>query len=79
MEERDNQLKLQLQLKDEYMEVELKRRDQILEEAIKKRDEEWKSIWEIRELELSVELRAREDDFLSNQLKRDSELLKIMK
>ena len=27
MEERDNQLKLQLQLKDEYMEAELKKRD----------------------------------------------------
>ena len=33
MEERDNQLKLQLQLINEYMEAELKRRDQKLEEA----------------------------------------------
>ena len=31
MEERDNHLKLQLQLGDEYMEVELKMRDQNLE------------------------------------------------
>ena len=35
MEERDKQLKLQLQLRDEYMEVELKRRHQNLEEALK--------------------------------------------
>ena len=35
MEERDNQLKLQLQLRDEYMYVELKMRDQNLEEALK--------------------------------------------
>ena len=50
-----------------------------MEEALKQRDEEWKSIWELREQELSKELRAREDAFLSGQLKRDSELLKIMK
>ena len=35
MEERDNQLKLQLQLKDEYMEAELTKRDQKLEKALK--------------------------------------------
>ena len=35
MEERDKQMKLQLQLKDEYMKAELKRRDQNLEEALK--------------------------------------------
>ena len=35
--------------------------------------------WEIREQELSEELIAREDAFLSYQLWRDSELLKIMK
>ena len=46
MEERDKQLKLQLQLSDEYMEAELKRRDQSLEETLKQRDEEWKSIWD---------------------------------
>ena len=46
MEERNMQLKLQLQLRDEYMEAELKMRDQNLEEALKQRDEEWKSIWE---------------------------------
>ena len=79
MEERDKQLKLQLQLRDEYMEAELKMRDQNLEESLRQRDEEWKSIWEIREQELSEELRAREDAFLSNQLKRYNELLKIMK
>ena len=79
LEERDSQLKLQLQLKDEYLEAELKRIDQYLEEALKQRDEEWESRWEIRKQELSEELRAREDDFLSYQLRRDNELLKIMK
>ena len=79
IEERDKQLKLQLQLKDEYMEAELKRRDQNLEEALKQRDEEWKSRWEQREEELSAELKASEDALFFQQLKRKSELFKIMK
>ena len=79
MEERDNQLKLQLQLRDEYMDAELKKRDQNLNEALKQRDEEWKSRWELREQKLSEELRARKDAFLSDQVMRDSELLKIIK
>ena len=33
----------------------------------------------IREQELSAELKAREDAFLFDQLRRDSELIKIMK
>ena len=33
MQERDNQLKVQLQIRDEYMDAELKMRDQNLEEA----------------------------------------------
>ena len=79
MEERDNQLKLQLQLRDEYIEAELRRRDQNLEEALKQRDEEWRSRWEQREQELRAELKAREDAFIFEQLKRESELFKIMK
>ena len=43
------------------------------------RYEEWKSIWETRERELSEELRAREDAFLSYHLRRNSELIKIIK
>ena len=61
------------------MDAELKIRDQNLEEALKQRDEEWKSRWEIRKHEFSAELRAREDAFLSYQLRKDSELIKIMK
>ena len=79
MQERDNRLKIQLQLRDEYMDAKLKRRDQNLEETLKQRDEEWKSRWELREQELSAELKAIEDAFLSDQVRRDSELLKIMK
>ena len=65
MHERDIQLKIQLQLRDEYMGAKLKRRDQNLEEALRLRDEEWKIRWETRERELSEELRLREDAFLS--------------
>ena len=61
------------------MDAKLKRKDQNLEEALKQRDEEWKSRWETRERKLSKELRAREDAFLYDQLRKDSELLKIMK
>ena len=61
------------------MDTDLKGRDQNLEEAFRLRDEEWKSIWEIRERELSEELKAREDAFISYQLKRDCQLIKIMK
>ena len=50
-----------------------------MEEDLKQSDEEWKNRWEIRELELSEELRAREDASLLDQVRRDSELLKIMK
>ena len=64
---------------DEYLDAELKRRDQNLEEAPRQRDKEWNSIWETREKELNEELRAWEDSFLLDQLKRDHELLKIMK
>ena len=79
MQKRDNQLKVQLKLKDEYMDAELKMRDQNLEEALKQKDEEWKSRWELRERELSEELKAREDAFISDQLRRDIELIRIMK
>ena len=44
MQQRDIQLKIQLQLKDEYMDAELKKRDQNLVEALKLRDGEWNSI-----------------------------------
>ena len=61
------------------MDAELKRKDQNMEEALRLRDEEWKSRWEIREQELSKELKAREYAFILDQLRRDSELIKIMK
>ena len=50
------------------MDAELNRRDQNLEEALNQRDEEWKSIWELREQELSEELKVGEDVFLSLRL-----------
>ena len=61
------------------MDAGLKRRDHNLEEALRLRDEEWKRRWETRERELSEKLRARQYAFLSYQLRRDNELLKIMK
>ena len=50
-----------------------------MEEALKQRDEEWKGRWELREQDLSAELKAREDAFIFQQLKRESEIFKIMK
>ena len=79
MQEMDNQLKFQLQLRNEYMDAELKRIDHDLEKALRLRDEEWKRRWEIKEQEVSEELKAREDAFISDQLKIDRELIKIMK
>ena len=49
MKEGDNQLKLQLQLRDGYKEVELRRRDQNMEDTLKKRDEEWRAKLEKRD------------------------------
>ena len=43
MKEMDDQLKIQLQLKDEYFHAKLKRMDQNLEDALKQRDEEWRA------------------------------------
>ena len=40
MQERDKQLKIQLQLRDEHMDAELRRRYRNLENALKLRDEE---------------------------------------
>ena len=45
IQERDNQLKVQIQLKYECIDAEFKRRDQNLKETLRLRDEEWKSIW----------------------------------
>ena len=61
------------------MDVGLKKRDKNLEEELRLRDEEWKSRWEIREQELSEELKGSEDAFISDQLRRDSKLIKFMK
>ena len=79
MQERDRQLKIQLQLRDEYMDAKLKRRYQNLEHALKQRDEEWRDKLDRREKELSGELKTREKGFISDQLTIDNEQLKIMK
>ena len=57
MKERDNQLKTQLQLRDEYFDAQLKRRDQNLVDALKKMDEEWKIEIEKRGIEWRTILR----------------------
>ena len=61
------------------MDSEMKRRNQNLEHALKQRDEEWRNKLDRREKELTEELKAREKAFISDQLKIDNELLKIMK
>ena len=43
MKERDDQLKTQLQLRDEYFDAELIRKDKNLKDALKKMDEEWRA------------------------------------
>ena len=57
----------------------MRKKDQNLEEELKQRDEEWRSRWEQREQELSVKPKAREDAYIFEELKRESELFKIMK
>ena len=49
MKERDDQLKIQLQLRDKYFDAELIRRDQSLEDALKQRNEEWRAELEKRD------------------------------
>ena len=61
------------------MDAELRRRDQNLENALKQIDEEWRDKIDIREKDLKGEFKAREEAFISDQLKRKRELLKIMK
>ena len=61
------------------MDAEPKRRYQILEHALKQSDEEWRDKLDKREKELRGELKTKEKAFISDQLKRDNELLKIMK
>ena len=61
IKERENQLKTQLQLRDEYFDVELRRRDQNLEDALKKRDEEWKIEIEKKDIEWRTILRDRDN------------------
>ena len=43
MKERDDQLKIQLQLRDEYFDAELRRSDHNPEDSLKQRDEEWRA------------------------------------
>ena len=61
------------------MDAKLKRRDHNLEHALKQRDEKWREKLDRREREIKGELKARGKAFISDQLKRDNELLKIMK
>ena len=73
--EKDNQLKTQLQLRDEYFDAELKRRDQNLEDALKKRDEEWRSEIEKRDIEWRTILRDRDNTLKASMDSRDSNFM----
>ena len=72
MKERDNQLKTQLQLRDEYFDAELKRRDHNLEDALKKRDEEWKIEIEKGDIEWRTILRDRDNALKVSMDSRDN-------
>ena len=72
MKERDNQLKTQLQLRDEYFDAELKRRDQNLEDALKKMHEEWKVEIEKIDTEWRTILRDRDNALKASMDSRDN-------
>ena len=78
MKERDNQLKTQLQLRDEYFDVELKRRDKNLEDALKKRDEEWKVEIDKRDTEWRTVLRDRDNALKASMDSRDKNCMKSL-
>ena len=61
------------------MDAKLRGIEQNMENALKQRDEEWREKLDMREKELSRGLKERENAFISDQLKRDKDLLKIMK
>ena len=61
------------------MDANLRGIEQNMENALKQRDEEWREKLDMREKELSRGLKERENAFISDQLKRDKDLLKIMK
>ena len=75
MNERDDQLKTQLQLRDEYFAKELKRRDQNLEDELKKRDEEWKVEIEEKDIEWRTILRDRDNALKASMDSRDSNFM----
>ena len=74
MRERDDRLKLQLQLIEEYLEAKLRRRDKHLEEVIRQRDLEWKEEIEGRDSMWREELRVRGELFLEELGKREHNL-----
>ena len=61
------------------MDAKLRGIEQNMENALKQRDEEWREKLDKREKELSRGLKEGEKAFISDQLKRDKDLLKIMK
>ena len=70
--ERDNQLKTQLQLKDEYFDAKLRRRDHNLEDALKKMNEEWKIKIAKRDVEWRTVLRDRDNALKERVDSRDN-------
>ena len=63
MRERENQLRIQLHMRDEYLDAELKRRDQFLEESIRQRDLKWKKELEERDEMWRVELKEKDEEY----------------
>ena len=79
MKEMDNQLKTQLQLKDEYFDAKLKRRDQNLEDALKKRDEEWKVEIEKMDTWWRTVLRDRDNALKASMDSRDNNCMNSLR
>ena len=78
MRERDNQLRDQLQLRDEYFDVELRKKGQFMEKAIKQRDLEWKGELVERDAMWKEKLRVRDVAFWEESRKQEGDLCRMV-
>ena len=78
MKEIDNQLKIQLQLRDEYLDAEVRRRDQNLEDAVKQRDEELRPELEKMDTKWRIVIKDREVAFWTETEKHKAGLIKML-
>ena len=75
MKARDDQLRTQLQLREEYFDAEIKRRDHNLEDAFRKNDEVWRVEIERRGIEWRTVLRDRDNVLKGSMDSRDNNFM----